>query len=172
MIFPRLRHLNPYSGQDSSGGRAFRLVLLTVVLILVAWGFWTNMERRMERLGITGQILDTGHALSSEEKKNLEVYIKRFRNRFDLLLEIRVLAEPFRPDSWQGKSVLLAVVPQNRQVVFTAPPLVRRALGEEFMADLVDAFAPAFTDVEPKNWKEPLFQGLNTLERKLAELTH
>lgn len=171
MLFPRFRHLLPNAEEGTSGERAFRLVLLVCVFALAGWGFWTNMERRMERLGAAGNIRAEDGTFSQAERKDLEERVKRFEKRFDLTLEIRAITGPFRPESWNGKSVLLAVGPQTRQVVFTAPPLVRRALGEEFMAELVDSFAPAFTQGDAAPWKDALFGALNTLERKLAELT-
>ena len=179
MIFFRLRHLRPRAGQGGPIERTLRTVLLVGVFGLVAWGFWANMERRMDSLGVRGQIQDAGNLLETAERKELEAIVKRVKKRFDMSLEVRILTGPFRPESWNGKSLLLAVGPASRQVVFTAPPLVRRAMGEEFMAELADSFAPFFDDSPPagegrsgeKTWKDGLFSALGLLERKLAELT-
>jgi hypothetical protein len=173
MIFFRFRHLSPRPGQGSPAERTLRMVLLAAVFLLVAWGFWANMERRMEGLGARGQVQDAADALAPGERKELEAIVKRFQKRFDLVLEVRVLAAPFRPESWPGKSVLLAVNPASQQVVFTAPPLVRRAMGDAFMAELADSFAPCFAAPENTQtaWKAGLFSALAQIERKLAELT-
>jgi hypothetical protein len=180
----RLRWLTPKVGYNSPLERIVRMVALAAVFVLVAWGFSANMERRMDSIGVRGQIQDNAELLSIAERKNLEAIAERFQKRFELRLEIRILTAPFHPDSWDEKSILLVLNPEAAQVIFTAPPLIRRAMGEAFLAEVGDTFAPAFipanqdysgepgsNDSTELSWQEALFKALSLVERKLIELT-
>ncbi len=167
MVFPRFRHLRPQVDQGTPGQRFFRIVSLTLVLLAVIWGFWTNTSRRMERIGVSGSLDDAAGSLTAEEKERLETIAARFRSAYDLRLTVRILPDMRGADIWDGRSLLIVLVPKEAKLLITAPPLARRALGEEFLAELADSFNGAFPDGP---WIRDLFAALAALEKKLIEI--
>lgn len=127
----------------SSGEKFLRLVLLIAVFSGVAYAFWLNTERTMQRLATRGTVYDQTETMQKAEKKALRDFAGLFKDEFGLQLKFYVVTEAVSLPELDGKTIFMGVNPATGQVLVDFPPLVRKALGDELMYRLQNEFIPA-----------------------------
>ena len=149
------------------GGRRLQPLLLALVFVLVCWAFWQNTQRRLEDLSVQNSFSDETGTLDAGQKAMVRDYILAFRRETGLNLQVHVLLRPpvLAPS---GGVIYLDILPRQRQLTLTLPPLVRRAVGESFVTDFEAAFAPYF---QQEAWAQGLAPALRVLYAKLTEVT-
>ena len=143
------------------------MALVGILFAGVAWGFWLNNERQMERAfeRIAPRIDATG-TLTPEQEELLRAYALRFFAEYGVKIQIVIQNAPLSDAKAREEgNVFLGLNPEGRHVLFHAPPLVASALGEPFIRRLErEHFAPYFAK---GNWPEGLAEALNTISGRL-----
>ena len=162
MIHHRNRNPGPRKG------RVFRPILLALIIAAVCWGFWNNNQRRLDHLAVQGLLYDEVKALSTEQRARILEVIKSFKQDFGVPLEVNILKRPPALKSNDISKIYLDIVPDHGRAYLHMPPLVRNAVGPEFVRDMETAFRQDFAGGD---WRANLFSAILALREKLAEVT-
>ena len=143
-------------------------MLLIAVFALAAWLFWLHSARTIERLNRQSAIYDETNALSREDKTALAQFEGMFKDEFGMRIKIRITKEPVVLPGLDSKTIFLGICPSRRQVLIELPPLVRRALGDQFLYALQgEHFKPYFDSGE---WTKGLLEAIAKLWRELSRM--
>ena len=148
-------------------GKVFRPFFLAIIFAAVCWGFWTNNQRRMESIAMQGLFRDEVKAFSAEQKSELIQYLKTFKKDFGIPLEVNILSRPPAVSGNDATRIYLDVVPSQGRVYLHLPPLVRSAVGKDFIRDMETSFTQDFA---AGDWRVNLVSAILALRMKLAEV--
>ena len=163
--FRRL-HDSRHSGPRK--GKAFRPVVLMIIFAAVCWGFWSNNERRVDMLVGQSLFSDETGTVPAEQKDELIQHLKAFKKDFGIPLEVHVRKSPPAVNQSDASRMYIDIVPSQGRAFLFLPPLVRRAVGQEFIRDMERSFAEDFT---AGDWRISLVPAVLALRGKLAEVT-
>lgn len=152
----------------ASARRPFRPFFLLIIVLAVCWGFWNNTERRIDL--IVGQSLfsDETQTVSAAQRDELVELLKTFKRDFGVSLEVHVRKKPPPLNAGDTSKLYFDIVPSQGRVYMTLPPLVRHAVGPEFIRDMELSFAQDFA---AGDWRISLIPAVLALRNKLAEVT-
>lgn len=148
--------------------RGLRPIFLAIVLAAVCWGFWTNSQRRMETIAMQGLFSDEADALTGEHRAVVLQHLLSFKKDFGIPLEVHIRKRPPALADHNPSRMYLDVVPEVGRAYLFLPPLVRHAVGEEFVRDLEVSFRQDFASGD---WRPGLISAILALRAKLAEVT-
>jgi hypothetical protein len=148
--------------------KVFRPFFLAIIFAAVFWGFWTNSQRRIESIAMQGIFKDKVKAFSAEQKAEVLQYLKTFKKNFGIPLEVNILSRPPAVSGNDTTRIYLDVVPSQGRAYLHLPPLVRNAVGKDFIRDMEISFAQDFA---AGNWRVNLVSAILALRMKLAEVT-
>ena len=140
-----------------------------LVVGLTVLAFWKNSERNMERLNARFGLSDETKSLSPDQRDHVQAFITAMRKNYGI--EARVLItrqSPALPEP-DGKTLYVGLCPEERLAVVRLPPLVARAIGEDFARTLVAEYFP-FHFAPGRSWQKGLLLALDLLESRLAAL--
>lgn len=149
-------------------GRVFRPVLLGLIVMAVCFGFWTNNQRRLEVMVSQGLLKDETGVLTSAQKDDILRYIKPFKQEFGVVMEVNILNRPPALKNHDASRIYLDIAPDQGRAYLHMPPLVRNAVGQEFIRDMETAFRQDFANGD---WRSNLISALIALKSKLHEVT-
>lgn len=156
---------NPYSFRRRS---PLRPVFLALVIAGVCWGFWNNSENRLESLINQGLLADQTKALSPAHKEEILNLLKTFKKDVGIPLEINILKTPPGINDHNASRIYLDIVPAQGRAYLFLPPLVRRAVGEEFRLNMEEALRRDFTSGD---WRQGLIPAIQALRAKIGQVT-
>ncbi len=123
----------------------------------------------MKQLAARGTVWDQTSELSKSQKDALREFASMFKDEFGLELKLNVVHTDVVLPDLDSKTIFIGINPETRQVLVEFPPLVRRALGDEFLYSLQNEhFTPYF---EKGRWPEGLFQGVNRIWEAMMGIT-
>ena len=161
-----------FSGKDGDSDARrrspIRPFFLVLVVGLACWSFWTNSQQRMEAIAMQGLFTDELQALSGEDKVRLQREIKSFKKDFGIPLEVHIRKRPPAIETNDASRIYLDIVPSQGRAYLFLPPLLRRAVGEEFTRDMEMSFQ---RDFQTGDWHAGLVSVLLSLRAKVAEVT-
>lgn len=149
-------------------GKVLRPFFLVIIFAAVCWGFWTNNQNRMEAIAMQGLFKDEVKAFSPEQKTVMFTMLKSFKKEFGIPLEVSILSRPPALDADDANRIYLDVVPALGKACLHLPPLVRHAVGKDFVQDMETSFS---RDFAAGDWRENLIAAVSALRMKLAEVT-
>ena len=158
-------------GSGNSGirkGKVFRPVILMLILAAVCWGFWTNSQKRIEAIAVQGLFSDETGSVPAEQKERIQDLLKSFKKDFGVPLEMHIRKQPPGLDSKDSSRIYIDIVPSQGRAYLSLPPLVRHAVGVEFIRDMERSFAQDFA---AGDWRVSLVPSILALKNKLAEVT-
>ena len=159
----------PWLRGKTPGEQFLRFILLICVFGLVIWLFWQQSEKTMKQLAARGAIWDQTEQLTKGEKDALREFASMFKDDFGLELRLNVVTTDVVLPDLDSKTIFIGLNPETRQVLVEFPPLVRRALGTDFLYSLQNEhFTPYF---EEGKWPEGLFQGVNRIWEAMMGVT-
>ena len=120
------------SNQGSGGERLIRSVALLAIFGLVAWAFWINNERTIDRLNKTGSVWDETGTLTEQDKEFLYSFGKGLKDRFGMRLKVQIRKRDLEVPSLDGRTMFIGLVPSKRMSVVVFPVIMERALGRDF----------------------------------------
>lgn len=148
--------------------RPFRPFFLVIIVLAVCWGFWNNTERRIDMIVGQGLFSDETQSVSAEQRDELIEYLKAFKKDFGVSLEIHIRKKPPALNAGDSSKMYFDIVPSQGRAYMTLPPLVRHAVGPDFIRDMELSFAQDFA---AGDWRISLVPAVLALRNKLAEVT-
>lgn len=152
----------PLIRAKSSGEFFLRAMLLIAVFVIVAVAFWYQTESSYKEIRTRGTVYDQTETLTSAQKAALRDYASAMRETHGLKLRIQVRNTPVvLPEKMDTNTVFIGLNPYTRQVLVEFPPLLRKALGADYMYNLQNEyFIPYF---EKNQWQLGLATALQKL---------
>jgi len=152
----------PLIRANSSGEFFLRAMLLLAVFAAVAAAFWYQTEHSYKEIRSRGSVYDQTETLTSAQQTALREFASAMRETHGLKLRVQVRNTPVvLPAELDTKTVFIGINPYTRQVLVEFPPLLRKALGAEYMYNLQNAyFTPYF---EKNQWQLGLATALQKL---------
>lgn len=152
----------PLIRANSSGEFFLRAMLLIAVFVIVATAFWYQTEYSYKEIRSRGTVYDQTETLTADQKSALRDYASAMRETHGLKLRVQVLNTPVvLPAKLDTKTVYIGINPYSRQVLVEFPPLLRKALGQNYMYKLQNEyFTPYF---EKNQWQLGLASALQQL---------
>ena len=148
--------------------RIYRPVFLMLILAAVCWGFWSNGQKRLDALVVQSLFSDETRSVSDETKAQLTDLLKTFKKDFGIPLEVHIRKTPPPLSDQDLSRIYIDVVPSQRRTYLHLPPLVRHAVGPDFIRDMERSFAQDFA---AGDWRVSLVPAVLALRLKLAEVT-
>ncbi len=143
-------------------------MLLTAVIVVVCWAFWTNNQTRLADMARQNLLSDETKSLGKPEQELIWELMQAIRKESGFILEVHILNRPPRLEAHDAQRIYLDVLPGQRRAFLTLPPLARRALGGEFVRDMERSLEQGFAE---SRWQAALGPAVNALRLKLAEVT-
>lgn len=148
--------------------RVFRPFFLVIIVTAVCWGFWNNTERRMDLLAGRSLFSDETESVSAAQRDELIELLKTFKKDFGVSLEVHVRKKPPELNAGDSSKMYFDIVPSQNRAYMHLPPLVRHAVGPDFIRDMEISFAQDFA---AGDWRISLVPAVLALRNKLAEVT-
>ena len=149
-------------------GRIYRPVFLMLLLAAVCWGFWSNNHNRFESLVGQAFFTDETNSVEAGQKEELLGLLKTFKKDFGIPLEIHIRNTPPTLGVQDASRIYIDIVPSQSRTHLHLPPLVRHAVGPDFIRDMERSFAQDFA---AGDWRISLVPAILALRHKLAEVT-
>lgn len=166
LFFFRRRSGGPFLRGDSSGEQFLRLILLIAIFAVCAYAFWVNTGRSLDAIEARSTVYDPAKLTEKSIKRDWQKFASMFRDEFGLRLRIHIRNTPVELPELDSKTIFLGINPETRQVLVDLPPLVRRALGDEYMYALQNNhFSPYFAG---GNWEQGVDAALERLWRDMS----
>ena len=146
--------------------KAFRTLMLILVFAAVIWAFMENNERVIERLNLGGAVYDETGTLDREQKKFIVSFTHSLRDEYGLNCRIHIYGGDFVVPELDAKTMYIGLAPAIGEVEMRFPPMMRQALGPEFIESLRTTFLlPSFSQGDwPMAVQEVLVEIFNKLE--------
>lgn len=147
-----------------------RLLALVIIILASALAFWYNSKSQMDKI-VNQEIytIDSTRTLSHEQEKSINVYQKAFLDEYGIRLIIKVSSsEDFDYHTPKGSKVpylFILIKPYAKEISFEMSPLVKVALGEDFIKKLSEEYILASFP----EWPKGLFESLNALTLHMDE---
>ena len=156
------RKRGPMIRANSSGEFFLRAMLLVAVFAVVAVAFWYQTEHSFKEIRSRGTVYDQTETLTSAQKTALRDYAAALRETHGLKLRVQVRNTPVvLPASLDSKTVFIGINPYTRQVLVEFPPLLKKALGAQYMYSMQNEyFEPYF---QKNQWQAGLASALQQL---------
>ena len=148
--------------------RIYRPVFLMLLLAAVCWGFWTNGQKRLDTIVAQSLFSDETHSVDAEKKEQLIALLKTFKKDFGIPLEMHIRKAPPSLSEQDASRIYIDIVPSQNRTYLHLPPLVRHAVGQDFIRDMERSFAQDFA---AGDWRVSLVPAVLALRHRLAEVT-
>lgn len=137
--FPRVQGESPRE-------KLIRIILLIAVFAAVGWAFSKNNEQVLKRIQERNAVFDQTATLSESDEEFIRGFVDSMKKRFGITVNIKIYKGAPKELLLDNQTLYLGLSPETGEVILKVPPLMRPALGTEFIDDLVDKhFAEAFT---------------------------
>lgn len=155
------RSRGPLIKAESGGELFLRSMLLIAVIALVGVAFWYQIGSNLRAINSRGSVWDEAGVLSQDQRSALRDFAAALREKHGLKLRLHVRSNPVELPAIDSTTVFIGINPKTRQVLVEFPPLLRKALGEEYMYRLQNEhFTPYF---ERGEWQKGLADALTQL---------
>ena len=132
---------------SSSKEKIIRSIALVLVFAAVIWGFMKNNERVVDALNKESAVYDETGTLDKEQRKFIVSFTHSMKNEYGLGCRIQIFGGDFTPPELDSKTMYIGLAPAIDVVELSFPPMMRRALGAEFIESLkTEHFLPSFAE--------------------------
>ncbi|OIO04812.1 MAG: hypothetical protein AUJ49_02180 [Desulfovibrionaceae bacterium CG1_02_65_16] len=150
-----------------------RLVGMCLVMGLAVFGFWKNSERNMERIAArtaarSGLADETG-GLTEGQRAHVLAFIETMRKNYGVVARVRISRVAPTPPEADGKTLFIGLGLDGKSALVRLPPMMDRALGPEFAANLERQHFP-FHFAPGRSWQKGLLAALDLIESRLAAM--
>ncbi|BDQ33932.1 TPM domain-containing protein [Pseudodesulfovibrio portus] len=146
--------------------KVIRSILLILVFAAVIWAFTENNKRVIDRLNLDGAVYDETGTLDKEQQKFIVSFTRSLRDDYGLDCKIQIYGGDFVVPELDAKTLYIGLAPSIDVVEMRFPPMMRQALGPEFIESLKSTFLlPSFKQGDwPTAIQEVLVEIYNKLE--------
>jgi len=148
--------------------KAVRTFLLVLVFAAVIWAFMKNNERVIETLNQDGAVYDETGTLDKEQKKFIVSFTRSLQKEYGLDCKIQVYGGDFVVPELDSKTMYMGLAPAIGMVELRFPPMMRQALGPEFIDSLKTTFL--LPSLKGGDWPMAIQEVLVEIFSKLDEL--
>lgn len=151
--------------------KVIRSLLLVLVFAAVIWAFMENNQRVIERLNLDGAVYDETKTLDSDQKKFIVSFTRSLRDEYGLDCKVHIYGGDFVVPELDAKTMFIGIAPAIEVVELRFPPMMRQALGPEFIESLKTTFLlPSLKEGDwPMAIQEVLVEIFNKLESLNSE---
>jgi len=150
-----------------------RLAGILAVMGLAVLGFWWNSARNLERIAARTDarqgLADEAKGLDQDERGHVLAFIAALRRNYGVEARVRVAQTRPTPPEPDGKTLFIGLGLADKTAVVQLPPLISRALGQDFGPRLEQEHFP-FHFAPGKSWQKGLVAALDLIESRLAAL--
>ncbi len=149
-----------------SGGEFFlRAMLLLCVVALVGVAFWYQIGANLREINTRSTVWDETSQLTRDQQSALRDFASALQQTHGIRLRLQIRSTPVELPVLDSRTLFFGINPQTRQVLIEFPPLLRKALGDDYMYRLQNVhFGPYFDRDE---WQLGLADALSALWRDL-----
>ncbi|MFP4168696.1 MAG: hypothetical protein ACLFSY_07620 [Desulfonatronovibrionaceae bacterium] len=142
------------------------LRVLALVGVFIAAGvlFWKHYENSLNSIQSRQNMWDETETLNKSEKQAVYDFAGRIRKDFGLELNIRITRKEISVPRLDKKTIFIGLCPPRQEAVIVFPPLVRQAVGKEFIEHLENEH---FRSYWPNRWPQGLKEALVLMAERL-----
>lgn len=145
-----------------------RSIALILIFAIVIWAFMKNNERVVDILNKESAVYDETDTLGKEQRKFIVSFTRSLKNTYGLSCRIQIFGGDFTVPELDSKTMYIGLAPSIDTVVISFPPMMRQAVGPEFIENLkTEHFLPAFKE---NDWPSAIEIVLVEIFNKLDEL--
>ncbi len=149
------------------GEKFLRALLLIGVFAVAGWGFWLNSEVTLNNIQSRGAVWDETGLLQEDEKQGLRAMAARFTAEHGINVRMQLCTGKAELPRQAPRTLYIVISPEHKQVLIDFPPLLHKALGDEFMDWLQNThFVPYFAQ---EQWGIGLADALKAIWQRLAQ---
>jgi hypothetical protein len=130
--------LLPSGREFSPLERLVRTLALFGVFALVIWAFWKNTDRTITRLEQEQTVYDPADTLSSETRDYVAGFSSSLKDRYGMEFRLQVVLQDLGEPEPDAKTLFLGLALEKETARFRFPPMMARALGEDFTSHLAN----------------------------------
>ncbi len=164
----RMRLALPKVHGETPREKLLRSLALVLVFAAVIWAFMKNNERVVNVLNQQSAVYDETKTLDAEQKKFIVSFAHSLKDEWGVKAKIQIYGGDFVVPELDGKTLYLGIAPAIKEVQLRFPPMMRSALGEDFIESLKTTFIlPSF---EEGDWPMAIQETLVEIFKKLESL--
>jgi uncharacterized membrane protein YgcG len=150
-----------------SGGETFlRFMLLIVVFVAAGWLYTKHFDRTIETIQQRASVFDETGRLSDEQKVVFREFGRMMRDEFGVEVRIHAVDGAVPPPETDNKTLFFGVNTKEDKVVIDFPPLVAKALENDFIAYLRNEHFGSY--FEQGNWPKGLAEAMKLIWERLT----
>lgn len=162
------RGIGPLVQASSWSEQLARTLLLLVIFGLTVGAFWFNYEHRLKELQASSSVRDPAGMLTADDRATLLRLVDKYDTNYGVRLVVLVSPDGITLPSLDGKTLFVGVAPAKGTATVVFPPLLRKALGEQYRIILEEELlGRRLLSGDPPG--RVLTEGLNSLLARLGE---
>lgn len=153
---------------ESPKEKMFRSLALVLVFAAVIWAFYMNNKHVVDVLNQEGAVYDETKTLDKTQKKFIVSFTRSLREEYGMDCKIQIYGGDFVMPDLDGKTMYMGLAPSINEVKLRFPPMMRQALGKDFIESLKTTFLlPSFQEGD---WPMAIQEVLMEIYKKLEQL--
>nr|WP_287411257.1 hypothetical protein [Pseudodesulfovibrio sp.] len=153
---------------ESPKEKMFRSLALVLVFAAVIWAFYMNNKHVVDVLNQEGAVYDETKTLDKTQKKFIVSFTRSLREEYGMDCKIQIYGGDFVMPELDGKTMYMGLAPSINEVKLRFPPMMRQALGKDFIESLKTTFLlPSFQEGD---WPMAIQEVLMEIYKKLEQL--
>nr|WP_321259617.1 TPM domain-containing protein [uncultured Pseudodesulfovibrio sp.] len=153
---------------ESPKEKVFRSLALVLVFAAVIWAFYMNNKHVVDVLNQEGAVYDETKTLDKTQKKFIVSFTRSLREEYGMDCKIQIYGGDFVMPDLDGKTMYMGLAPSINEVKLRFPPMMRQALGKDFIESLKTTFLlPSFQEGD---WPMAIQEVLMEIYKKLEQM--
>ncbi|MFW5735359.1 MAG: TPM domain-containing protein [Oceanidesulfovibrio sp.] len=161
------RNRTPLVRGSSFGEQFLRFMLLIAVFAVCGWLFWLNSQQTVEKLKARSDVWDRTDTLNPGQTKALSRFGSMFEDELGLTVKMQIANEELEMPELDTKTLFIGLDLAEDNAVIVFPPLVEKALGEDFRRRLENEHFPSY--FESGDWPQGLVLAMAEIWDALME---
>ncbi len=159
-----------FFSRNASSGQSSSFTLLIVALLLLGGGYLllSNSGRSMDTIMFRHLVTDETETLTEEQQREIIYYSNVLSQRFGFGLRVKIYEHGLDRVEPDPRIIYIGLSPVHEQVNIAWPPVLKKALPENFLFDLEHKHFQAY--FEQDDWPQGLFSAMRRLDRELIKI--